>query len=125
MSGQGKLPPQGPLAQGADRFAQIVRSVKESQVAKTGAPRLAPSPDSYALSPEEAWARKYTTHCIGPVCYPPLPEAPFARPQLAEAPRIQAFAGQTEPATKDGTSIGQAIGKRQRRGIWRRLFRRH
>ncbi|MDE2183043.1 MAG: hypothetical protein KGJ78_08475 [Alphaproteobacteria bacterium] len=108
-----------PLAEGAERFARIVRSVKESQRARTGAPVLAPGSDTYTLSPEEAWARKYTTHCIGPVCYPPLPQAPFAR--QGEPPKIRDRAVPVEERPQL-QSIGQTIGKPLRRS-WLGLFR--
>jgi hypothetical protein len=65
-------PPRGPLVEGAARLESLVRSLKSNQLARTRA-KVGPQPpvsEAFVLSPDEAWAKKYMTHCIGPVCFP-------------------------------------------------------
>ena len=97
-----------PLAEGARRLEQAARIIKENQLARTRSRVPAPVSEVFSLSPQEAWDRKYQTHCIGPVCYPPLagtlppPDGAPVRPQ--------------EPART--ASIGAAVGKPARRRSW-------
>jgi hypothetical protein len=114
-----------PLAEGADRLAGIARGIKENQLARTRSPLPAPVTDAYVLSPDEAWSRKYMTHCIGPVCYGPLDESlPFVRPDPvpAEPPPSRDYAPSPGGSAWQG-SIGSAIGKPGKRRSWLgRLF---
>ncbi len=64
--------PRGPLAEGAERLERLARSLKDNQLARTHtkAGPQAPVSQAFVLSPDEAWAKKYMTQCIGPVCFP-------------------------------------------------------
>jgi hypothetical protein len=121
------------LAEGAERLARVARAVKDAQFRRTKAKIPLPVDEGLGQSPDEVWARKYTTHCIGPVCYGPvadlLPFADFDAP-LAESPRASDFhpppAGTVEPGKRPVSGpIGLAIGKPRRRRTWFvRLLRR-
>jgi len=120
----------GPLADGVERFDRLVRIVKDSQLGRT-----APRPnagETFVLSPEDAWAKKYMTRCIGPVCYsvetePPvfakfaLPPEPAAPGQVLRAPAPTMHRSPREEGARE--PIGLAIGKPVRRRSWLgRLF---
>ena len=56
----------GALAEAADRFDRLARVVKDQQLSETrSGPRVALS-ETYAASPEEAWAKNFMTQAIGP-----------------------------------------------------------
>ena len=131
----------GALADGVERFDRLARSVKNSQLARTKAGARPPATEAFERSPEDAWAKKYMTHCIGPVCFtvealadPTVfakftapPEAPVqsggawaAGPQTAQNPPVRARPA-PEPAGRG--PIGLAIGRPVRRRSWLgRLF---
>ena len=136
MADKRETAPSGPLAEGAERFDRLVRIVKDSQLGRTKSGLKQPPTEAFVLSPEEAWARKYTTHCIGPVCYGPitaagLPAFAKAAAPPVEPPRTRGFAAPAAKTASKTTStgapeaIGQVIGKpvkaKSRLG---RLFRR-
>ena len=113
----------GPLAEGVERFDRLVRIVKDSQLGRT-APKQSAG-ESFVLSPEDAWAKKYTTRCIGPVCYTVEAEAPvFAKFGTPETP-VKALPARPGPSPRQaaGEPIGLLIGKPVRRRSWLgRLF---
>ena len=123
----------GPLADGVERFDRLVRIVKDSQLGRTV---LRPSAgETFVLSPEDAWAKKYMTQCIGPVCFSVQAEPPvftkFTAPPEAAVQSQGLRASQTaqnapsprwEAAVRPGP-IGLAIGKPVRPRSWLgRLF---
>ena len=120
-------PRTGAFAEGAERFERLARAVKESQLSRTRAKVGPPPSEAYVLSPEEAWAKKYTTHCIGPVCYGPMTEPlPFSTVAvpLAEAPKSTDFSGATRSPSAEveqraaSGHIGLALGKPPRQRSW-------
>jgi len=120
MADKREMAPSGPLAEGAERFDRLVRIVKDGQLARTKSGLKQPATEAFVLSPEEAWAKKYMTHCIGPICYGPitaagLPAFAKATGPLAELPRTHGFAvpAKAPKATSAGApeAIGLVIGK--------------
>jgi len=121
MADKREKAPSGPLAEGAERYDRLVRIVKDGQLARTKSGLKQPATEAFVLSPEEAWAKKYMTHCIGPVCYGPitaagLPAFTKAAAPLPEPPRTHGFAApaaKTSKTTSTGApeAIGQVIGK--------------
>jgi hypothetical protein len=131
----------GALAAGVERFDRLARNVKNSQLARTKTGAGPPATEAFERSPEDAWAKKYMTHCIGPICFtvealaePPVfakftvpPQAPVqsggyraAGPQTAQNPPSRGRPA-AEPASRG--PIGLAIGKPVRRRFWLdRLF---
>jgi hypothetical protein len=129
----------GALADGAERFDRLARTVKESQLGRTKTDLGRPVTEAFELSPEDAWAKKYMTRCIGPVCFTVDAEPPvfakFASPPEAS---VQTGASRTAgprtaqnpPARGRDTAdraypgpIGLAIGKPVRGRSWLgRLF---
>ena len=80
----------GVLADGAERFDRLARTVKDNQLRRTKTAPSQPVTEAFELSPEDAWARKYMTHCIGPVCYTVEAEPPvFARFTVPPRPPVQ------------------------------------
>jgi hypothetical protein len=126
----------GALADGVERFDRLVRKVKNSQLARTKTGARPPATEAFERSPEDAWAKKYMTHCIGPVCFtveamaePPVfakftvpPEASVHgsdpwRPgsktaQDSPPPRVE------EAERANPAPIGLVIGKPVRRRSW-------
>ena len=124
-----------PLARGAERLERLARSLKDNQLARTRTKIGAQPPvsEAFELSPDEAWAKKYRTNCIGPVCFPAtgadLPAfAKFALKPVPQAvsqdhsPPANARAPRPAPSspTPQGESgpIGLAIGKPMRPQSW-------
>jgi hypothetical protein len=112
--------PVGSLNDGAERFERLIKGVKDRQLSEV---HNAPTPkavgNSFAVSPEETWSRKFMTAGIGPQTFAalqmpsialaaPLPGQPFA-PVPAE-PNIP---GDLRPG-----AIGQALGKPAKRRSW-------
>lgn len=134
----GKAPHRA-LADGAERFDRLARSVKNSQLGRTKTDPGPPVTEAFELSPEDAWAKKYMTHCIGPVCFAVEAEPPvFAR--FTPPPEASVQSGgyrapgpktaQNPPPRRRDTAdranpgpIGLAIGKPVRARSWLgRLF---
>ena len=133
--------PRGILTAGAERFDRLARTVKDSQLRRTKTAPGQPVTEAFELSPEDAWAKKYMTHCIGPVCYtveamavPPVftkfaaqPEASVqkvflgaAAPQTVQnPPPHRREADERAGAGPIGLAIGKPVGKGFRFG---RLF---
>ena len=136
MADKPEMAPSGPLAEGAARFDRLVRTVKDGQLARTKTGLNQPPTEAFVLSPEEAWAKKYMPHCIGPVCYGPITAAglpSFARAGAppAESPRTHGFVAPAAAAKALKTTsasvleaIGRVIGKPTKPRSWLgRLFR--
>jgi hypothetical protein len=131
--------PRGALADGAERFERLARTVKDSQLGRIKTDPGPPVTEVFELSPEDAWAKKYMTHCIGPVCFAVEAEPPvftkFASPPEAsvQSGALRAAGpktAQNTPPRARGTAdrrnsgpIGLAIGKPIRARSWLgRLF---
>ena len=84
--------PRGALADGAERFDRLVHAVKDSQLRRTKTAPGSPVTEAFELSPEDAWAKKYMTHCIGPVC--------FAVEAMAEPPVFAKFTAAPESSVQ-------------------------
>ena len=125
--------PHGTLAEGAERLERLVLGLKDNQLARTRtkAGLQPPVSQAFVFSPDEAWAKKYMTHCIGPVCFPaagtdipafakfsakPAPQAANQGFQVAPANYHPAPHKQTLQA--DFGTLGGAIGKPVRRRSW-------
>jgi hypothetical protein len=131
--------PRGALADGTERFDRLARLVKDSQLGRIKTDPGPPVTEVFELSPEDAWAKKYMTHCIGPVCFTVGAEPPvftkFTAPPEASVesggfratgsqmtqnplPRGRDIANRANPGP-----IGLAIGKHVRGRFWLgRLF---
>jgi hypothetical protein len=109
------------FADAAGLFESVVRQVKASQRARTGAKAPPPAPEPATEHPQTAWERRYATRAFRPGRPPaPLPLwglSPPEAPASGEAPQNPL------PASPSGP-IGLAIGKPARKRSWvRRLFR--
>ncbi|MBU6297304.1 MAG: hypothetical protein KGJ79_12365 [Alphaproteobacteria bacterium] len=115
---------EGALAEGAERFDRLVRIVKDSQLSRTKAGPKPPITEAFVLSPDEAWAKKYMTQCIGPVCFGPLTEPPpfvnYTAPPLGSVKSHDFSVSEAaRTAQRDAKEpIGRAIGKPSRRRTW-------
>ena len=125
----------GALADGAERFDRLVRVVKDSQLSRTKTGPRPPQSEIFVLSPEDAWAKKYMTQCIGPVCFsveaePPVfakftapPEAAMENQGLRASQTAQSAPQPGRGAADRPGPIGLAIGKPVRPRSWLgRLF---
>ncbi len=124
------------FAVGAERLEQVARSLKTQQIEeKQGrSPLQVASSRLMAISPDEMWARQFSSQCIGPVCFKVAPGSDMALPPLTQA--IQSFAPVRQAAIAPTASqpskmasapskpmpMGTVIGKPVRRGFFRRLF---
>jgi hypothetical protein len=121
------------FAAGAARLEQIARSLKPQQADEGQGSLQAASSRLMAISPDEMWARQFSSQCIGPVCFKVAPGSDMALPPLTQsmqavAPVRQAAVPQAAPATRAAAMpsrpmpIGAVIGKPVRRSFFRRLF---
>lgn len=122
------------FAAGAARLEQIARSLKPQQVNEGESSLQVASSRLMAISPDEMWARQFSSQCIGPVCFKVAPGSDMALPPLTQsmqavAPVRQAAVPQAPtPVTKAAATpsrpmpIGAVIGKPIRRSFFRRLF---
>ncbi|MGC9954411.1 MAG: hypothetical protein ABSD21_09060 [Rhizomicrobium sp.] len=126
----------GALADGAERFDRLARIVKDNQLSRTKTGQRPPETETFVLSPEDAWAKKYMTQCIGPVCFtveamaeppmfakftaPPVQGQGFRASEVAQNAPLR----RREAADRAGPGpIGLAIGKPVRARSWLgRLF---
>jgi hypothetical protein len=129
---------------GAERLEQVARSLKTQQIEEHQgrSPLQVASSRLMAISPDEMWARQFSSQCIGPVCFKVAPGSDMTLPPLTQA--IQSFAPVRQTATMsvpapvraaaataapkaDASPLGPVpmgalIGKPPRRGFLRRLF---
>ncbi|HEX4302263.1 MAG TPA: hypothetical protein VHZ78_05690 [Rhizomicrobium sp.] len=128
------------LAEGAERLESLIRGVKDRQFSDA---RTAPEPKSvstaFAVSPEEAWSKKFMTAGIGPNDFKPVQmpaisiAAPAAQalrpapkdlePALSVSKPVPAKAAAAPPQARPGDvrpgHIGQALAKpAPRRRSW-------
>jgi hypothetical protein len=89
----------GALAEAADRFDRLARVVKDQQLSETrSGPRIALT-ETFAASPEEAWAKNFMTQAIGPAA------------TSLTAPTVPAFIplSQTPPASHGFSPSGPTV----------------
>jgi hypothetical protein len=122
------------LAAGAERLEQIARSLKTQQIEERQGPLQAGASRLLAISPDEMWARQFSSQCIGPVCFKVAPGSEMPLPPLSRAiqsfgPVRQTAAQQLAPQVSRAAAvpgrpvpIGALIGKPVRRSFFRRLF---
>jgi len=115
------------FAEAAERLEQTARAVKTQQVEETQGPPLGAPHRMTAISPDEAWSRKYMSQAIGPRM-DPLPfsgTSLHVPPIVPAAPKLAERAFASEPIVpKRGAPIGADIGRAlpQRRSWLARLF---
>jgi hypothetical protein len=125
----------GVLADGAERFDRLARIVKDNQLSRTKTGPRPPQSEAFVLSPADAWAKKYMTQCIGPVCFSVQGEPPvFAKFTAPPEAAVQSRGLRASQAAQNGPPprreaadrpgpIGLAIGKAARPRSWLgRLF---
>ena len=124
------------FAAGAERLEQVARSLKTQQIEERQgrAPLQVASSRLMAISPDEMWARQFSSQCIGPVCFKVAPGSDMALPPLTQA--MQSFAPVRQTAAQPAAPqpvktasaparpmpMGVVIGKPVRRSFLRRLF---
>ncbi len=118
------------LSEGAERFENLIRGVKDRQFTEAhAAPEPKTVPNAFAVSPEEAWSKKFMTAGIGPHDFKPvqMPAVAVAAPSAALKPAPKDL----EPALAHATArsaakagdlrpepIGQVLAKPARRRSW-------
>ena len=127
----GKLSaPVATLADGAERFERVIRGVKDRQLSDAHNVPVFSMSDAFAVSPEEAWSKKFMTAGIGPSdCKAPqMPSigvaAPVAgatfQPAATAAPHVAA-----PVVVERQNTIGDVLAKPVRKRSWLgRLVRR-
>ena len=116
------------LAEGAERLESLIRGVKDRQFTEA---HTAPEPktvsNAFAVSPEEAWSKKFMTAGIGPNDFKPvqMPAIAVAAPSatLKPAPKdlepaLKHAAPAPRPAAVRPEPIGQVLAKPVRRRSW-------
>ena len=116
------------LAEGAERLESLIRGVKDRQFTEA---HTAPEPktvsNAFAVSPEEAWSKKFMTAGIGPNDFKPvqMPAIAVAAPAatLKPAPKdlepaLKHAAPAPRPAAVRPEPIGQVLAKPVRRRSW-------
>ena len=125
------------LADGAERLERLIRGVKDRQYSEAhSAPEPKSVPNAFAVSPEEAWSKKFMTAGIGPNDFKPVQmpaiavAAPTANQALKPAPReLEPALSLAQPSTATNARasapgnvrsghIGQALAKPARRRSW-------
>ncbi|MEJ1969878.1 MAG: hypothetical protein WDN03_14770 [Rhizomicrobium sp.] len=112
--------PVGSLSEGAERLERLIKGVKDRQLSEL---HNAPSPkavtSAFAVSPEEAWSRKFMTTDIGPQEFaaPQMPSIGLAAP-LGGQPFRAAPAREPAPGALRPATIGQALARPARRRSW-------
>jgi hypothetical protein len=116
------------LSEGAERFESLIRGVKDRQLTEAhAAPEPKTVPNAFAVSPEEAWSKKFMTAGIGPNDFKPvqMPAIAVAAPSatLKPAPKdlepaLKHAAPAPRPAAARPEPIGQVLAKPARRRSW-------
>jgi hypothetical protein len=118
------------LAEGAERFENLIRGVKDRQFTEAhAAPEPKTVPNAFAVSPEEAWSKKFMTAGIGPHDFKPvqMPAIAVAAPSAALKPAPKdlepAMTHAAPPAALRSAAtrpepIGQVLAKPVRRRSW-------
>src|ERR1700761_4757215 len=75
------------FAAGAERLEQVARSLKTQQIEEHQgrSPLQVASSRLMAISPDEMWARQFSSQCIGPVCFKVAPGSDMTLPPLTQA----------------------------------------
>ncbi len=112
----------GSLGEGAERLDRLIRGVKDRQFTDAN---NAPAPkvvtNAFAVSPEEAWSKKFMTAGIGPNDFKPVQmpsialaaPAPSLKPVVRPAAPVASAPGDLRPGT-----IGQVLAKPGRKRSW-------
>ena len=121
------------FAAGAERLEQVARSLKSRQIEEQqGTSFQVASSRMMAVSPDEMWARQFSSQCIGPVCFKTAPGSDMALPPLTHA--LQGFVPVRQGAASSPAApvasksfekqvpMGAAIGKPVRRSLLQRMF---
>ena len=123
----------GSLADGAERLERLIRGVKDRQYSEAhSAPEPKSVSNAFAVSPEEAWSKKFMTAGIGPNDFKPvqMPAIAVAAPSQALRPapkELEPAMSHGAPRTAKGAakpgdlrpgSIGQVLAKPARRRSW-------
>jgi hypothetical protein len=120
--------PVGSLSDGAERLERLIRGVKDRQFSEAhSAPEPKSVPNAFAVSPEEAWSKKFMTAGIGPTEFKPvqMPAIPIAAPTATQP--VMPAPNSLEPALSQAKSwpgdvrvghIGQALAKPARPRSW-------
>jgi len=113
----------GSLIDGADRFDRLVKGVKDRQLSEAlNAPAPKTVGAAFAVSPEEAWSRKFMTAGIGPqtVSASQMPAIGLAAPLGGEGFRPAMMGAPAAPHDIRPMPIGQTLAKpaRERRRSW-------
>jgi hypothetical protein len=100
--------PVGSLTDGAERFDRLIKGVKDRQLSDVhNAPMPKAISNAFAISPEEAWSKKFMTAGIGP--------QEFAAPQMPSIAVAAPLTGQTFKAThlvaKETASVAPDTGR--------------
>lgn len=115
------------FAEAAERLEQTARAVKTRQVEETQGPPLGVPHRMTAISPDEAWSKRYMSQAIGPRMDPmPFSGTSLHAPLIVPTPqKVAERAFAPEPIVlKRGAPIGADIGRTvpQRRSWLGRLF---
>src|ERR1700743_3200302 len=75
------------FAAGPERLEQVARSLKTQQIEQTQgrSPLQVASSRLMAISPDEMWARQFSSQCIRPVCFKVAPGSDMALAPLTQA----------------------------------------
>ena len=122
----------GSLSDGAERLERLIRGVKDRQYSEAhSAPEPKSVSNAFAVSPEEAWSKKFMTAGIGPNDFKPvqMPAIAIAAPTAGHA--LKPSPKELEPAMSHGGGrkaarasearpghIGQALAKPARQRSW-------
>ena len=122
--------PVASLAEGAERFERVIRGVKDRQLSDAHNVPVFSTNNAFAVSPEEAWSKKFMTAGIGPSDYkaPQMPSigvaAPIAGATFQPAGSAKPYVAAPVVVERRGT-IGDVLAKPARRRSWLgRLVRR-
>ena len=97
------------LAEGAERLDSLIRGVKDRQFSEARtAPEPKTVPSAFAVSPEEAWSKKFMTAGIGPNDFKPvqMPSIAIAAPMAGQA--IRPAPKELEPAMVHAAPVAKA-----------------
>jgi hypothetical protein len=121
----GKLSaPVASLADGAERLERIIRGVKDRQLSDAhNVPVLKPASNAFAVSPEEAWSKKFMTAGIGPSDFkaPQMPAIAVAAPMAGSTFQPAAKPAQplvAAPVIQRPATIGEVVAKPARKRSW-------
>jgi hypothetical protein len=116
--------PAASLAEGAERLERVIRGVKDRQLSDAHNVPVFSTNNAFAVSPEEAWSKKFMTAGIGPTDFkaPQMPtiavSAPVAgatfQPAGMAAPHVVA----APVVERRSSTIGDVLAKPGRRRSW-------